>query len=114
MCTPEPVTGAWQGNQCKKFLGLGQKKDGKTWRDVIDTLKQLVRTSDLDKKNDVITFLDDICIPLISKLVEVVRESCSSLSRACLELILGNEPKQQIRFEKSTTTFPTAMMMSGV
>ena len=53
--------------------GLGQKKDGKTWRDVIDTLKQLVRTSDLDKKNDVITFLDDICTPLISKLVEVVK-----------------------------------------
>ena len=40
---------------------------------MLGTLKQLVLTSALDKKADVITFLDNICTPLISKLVEIVK-----------------------------------------
>ena len=67
------LSGAWQGNQCKKFLGLAKAGKGKTWKDVLDTLKQLVLTSALDNKTDVVTFLDKICTPLISKLVEIVK-----------------------------------------
>ena len=69
--------GDWQGNQCKRFLGIIKKKDdGKDWKDVLGHLKGLITASDLASKLPLITFIDEVFTPLCGKLVEAVEFIC--------------------------------------
>lgn len=71
------VLGAWQGNQCKRFLGLISKKERpRSWRDVLHLLTTTVNNNNnewtSEKKKEVIDFIDTVMKRLITKLTEVI------------------------------------------
>ena len=69
--------GDWQGNQCKRFLGIITKKDEpKDWKDVLVHLKEQIMNSNLESKPPLIEFIDKVFQPLCGKLVEVVEFIC--------------------------------------